>query len=147
LWTRDPEPKVLPLLRELEIGLVAYSPLGRGFLTGAIRSTDDFADDDLRKNNPRFVGENFECNLRTVDEVKEIAAEVGATPGQVALAWVLAQGDDIAPIPATKRVNRVEENTSADGIQLSPEQIDKLTNLTPAAGGHHTEEHMRMIER
>jgi aryl-alcohol dehydrogenase-like predicted oxidoreductase len=85
LWTRDPEPKVLPLLRELEIGLVAYSPLGRGFLTGAIRSTDDFADDDLRKNKPRFVGENFECNLRTVDEVKEIAAEVGATPGQVAL--------------------------------------------------------------
>jgi aryl-alcohol dehydrogenase-like predicted oxidoreductase len=147
LWTRDPEPKVLPLLRQLGIGLVAYSPLGRGFLTGAIRSTDDFADDDSRKNNPRFVGENFERNLRTVDEVKEIAAEVGATPGQVALAWVLAQGDDIAPIPGTKRVTRVDENTSADGIQLTPEQIDKLTNLTPAAGDHHTEEQMRMIER
>ena len=104
LWTRDPEPKVLPVLRELGIGFVAYSPLGRGFLTGEIRSTDDFADNDSRKTNPRFTGENFERNLRAVDEVKAIAAEVGATPGQVALAWVLAQGDDIAPIPGTKRV-------------------------------------------
>lgn len=146
LWTRDPEPK-LQVLRELGIGLVAYSPLGRGFLTGAIRSTDDFADDDSRKRNPRFTGENFQRNLRTVDEVKAIAAEVGATPAQVALAWVLVQGDDIAPIPGTKRVSRVEENIAADGIQLTPEQIGKLTSLTPAAGDHHNEEQMRMIER
>ena len=147
LWTRDPEPRVLPLLRELGIGFVAYSPLGRGFLTGEIRSTDDFADDDSRKTNPRFTGENFQRNLRTVEEVKAIAAEVGATPAQVALAWVLAQGDDIAPIPGTKRVVRVEENVAADAIELTRQQIDKLTNLTPAAGGHHTEEQMQMIER
>jgi aryl-alcohol dehydrogenase-like predicted oxidoreductase len=147
LWTRDPEPKVLPVLRELGVGLVAYSPLGRGFLTGEIRSTDDFADDDLRKNNPRFGGENFERNLRAVDEVKAVAAEVGATPGQVALAWVLAQGDDIVPIPGTKRVGRVEENIAADGIRLTHEQIAKLTNVTPAAGDHHNEQQMRMIER
>ena len=147
LWTRDPEPKVLPVLRELGIGLVAYSPLGRGFLTGEIRTTDDFADNDSRKTNPRFTGENFERNLRAVEEVKAIAAEVGATPGQVALAWVLAQGDDIAPIPGTKRVVRVEENVAADTVQLSPEQIDTLTNITPAAGDHHSEQQMQMIER
>jgi aryl-alcohol dehydrogenase-like predicted oxidoreductase len=147
LWTRDPEPKVLPVLRELGIGLVAYSPLGRGFLTGEIRTTDDFADNDSRKTNPRFIGENFERNLRAVDEVKAIAAEVGATPGQVALAWVLARGDDIAPIPGTKRVVRVEENVAADGVELSAEQIDKLTNITPAAGDHHSEQQMQMIER
>jgi aryl-alcohol dehydrogenase-like predicted oxidoreductase len=147
LWTRDPEPKVLPVLRELGIGLVAYSPLGHGLLTGEIRSTEDFADDDWRKSNPRFMGENFLRNLRAVDEVKAIAAEVGATPAQVALAWVLAQGDDIAAIPGTKRVSRVEENTAADGVRLSTEQIDKLTNLAPAAGDHHNEEQMRMLER
>lgn len=146
LWTRDPEPKVLPVLRELGIGFVAYSPLGRGFLTGEIRSTDDFADDDPRKTSPRFVGENFQRNLRAVDEVKAIAAEVGATPAQVALAWVLARGDDIAAIPGTKRVSHVEENSAADAIQLSPEQIDRLNNLTPAAGDHHNEEQMQMIE-
>jgi aryl-alcohol dehydrogenase-like predicted oxidoreductase len=147
LWTRDPEPKVLPVLRELGIGFVAYSPLGRGFLTGEIRSTDDFAADDSRKTNPRFTGENFERNLRAVEEVETVAAEVGATPAQVALAWVLAQGDDIAPIPGTKRVTRVEENIAADAIELSPEQIDKLTNVTPAAGDHHSEQQMQMIER
>ncbi len=146
LWTRDPEEHVLPVLRELGIGLVAYSPLGRGFLTGEIRSTDDFADNDSRKTNPRFTGENFERNLRAVDEVKAIAAEVGATPGQVALAWVLARGDDIAPIPGTKRVVRVEENVAADRVELTPEQIDKLTNITPAAGEHHNEQQMQMIE-
>src|ERR1700710_2523247 len=132
LWTRDPEPEVLPVLRELGIGFVAYSPLGRGFLTGEIRSTADFDDNDSRKTNPRFMGENFERNLRAVDEVKAVAAEVGATPAQVALAWVLAQGDYIAPIPGTKRVVRVEENCAADAIELTPQQIDKLNNLTPA---------------
>jgi aryl-alcohol dehydrogenase-like predicted oxidoreductase len=147
LWTRDPEAKVLPVLRELGIGFVAYSPLGRGFLTGQIRSTDDFADDDSRKSNPRFRGENFERNLRAVAEVEAIARDVGATPAQVALAWVLAQGDDIAPIPGTKRVARVEENTAADAIELSAEQIDQLTNITPPVGDHHNEQQMRMIER
>ena len=147
MWTRDPEPNVLPVLRELGIGFVAYSPLGRGFLSGEIRSTEDFGDDDSRKTNPRFVGENFQRNLRAVDEVKAVAAEVGATPAQVALAWVLARGDDIAAIPGTKRVSHVEENAAADGIELSPEQIDKLNNLTPAAGDHHSEEQMNMIER
>jgi aryl-alcohol dehydrogenase-like predicted oxidoreductase len=147
LWTRDPEEKVLPLLRELGIGFVAYSPLGRGFLTGEILSTDDFADDDSRKTNPRFMGENFQRNLQAVGEVRAIAAEVGATPAQVALAWVLAQGDTIAPIPGTKRVARLEENVAAEGLVLSPDQIDKLTNLTPAAGDHHNEQQMRLIER
>jgi aryl-alcohol dehydrogenase-like predicted oxidoreductase len=147
LWTRDPEPRVQPVLRELGIGLVAYSPLGRGFLTGEIRSTEDFGDDDSRKTNPRFIGQNFERNLCTVEEVKTIAAELGATPAQVALAWVLSRGDDVAAIPGTKRVSRVEENVAADGLKLSPEQIDKLNNLTPAAGDHHSEEQMRMIER
>jgi aryl-alcohol dehydrogenase-like predicted oxidoreductase len=146
LWTRDPESKVLPVLRELGIGFVAYSPLGRGFLTGEIRSIEDFAANDARRTNPRFTGENFQRNLRTVEEVKAIAAEVGASPAQVALAWVLAQGEDIAPIPGTKRVVRVEENIAADAIELTPEQVDQLTNLTPAAGGHHNEQQMQMIE-
>ena len=100
LWTRDPETDLLPLLRELGIGFVPYSPLGHGFLTGQIRSVDDFADDDWRKTNPRFTGENFQRNLRIVEEVEAVAAEVGATPAQIALAWLLTRGDDIAPIPA-----------------------------------------------
>jgi aryl-alcohol dehydrogenase-like predicted oxidoreductase len=147
LWTRDPEAAVLPLLRELGIGFVAYSPLGHGFLTGKVRSTDELADTDWRKTNPRFTGENFQRNLRIADHVQGIAAEVGATPAQVALAWLLAKGQDIAPIPGTKRVSRVEENIAADGIALTAEQIDKLNNLTPAAGDHHNEEQMRMIDR
>src|SRR5205814_2368524 len=117
LWTRDPEAELLPLLRELGIGFVPYSPLGHGFLTGDIRSPDDLSDDDWRKTNPRFTGENFQRNLRIVDEVKAVASEVGATPAQIALAWLLAQGDDIAPIPGTKRLARVEENTAADGVR------------------------------
>jgi aryl-alcohol dehydrogenase-like predicted oxidoreductase len=147
LFTRDPEAEILPLLRELGIGFVAYSPLGRGFLTGKIRSTDEFDETDSRKSNPRFTGENFDHNLRTVHQVEAIATEVGATPAQVALAWLLAQGDDIAPIPGTKRVSRLEENVAADGIVLSPAQFDSLKNLPPAAGEHHNEEQMRMIER
>ncbi len=147
LWTRDPETAALPLLRELRIGFVAYSPLGRGFLTGKIRSTEQFDPTDFRATNPRFTSENFERNLRIVDEVEAIAAEVGATPAQVALAWLLAQGDGIAPIPGTKRISRLEENTAADGVELTGEQIDKLNNLPPAAGGHHNEEQMQMIGR
>ena len=148
LWTRDLEPEILPLLRELGIGLVPFSPLGHGFLTGTIRSPEQFDDDaDFRKTNPRFTGENFQRNLRIADEVQAVAAEVGATPAQVALAWLLAQGDDIAPIPGTKRVSRVEENTAADAVDLSAAQVETLNNLTPAAGEHHNEEQMAMYER
>jgi len=147
LWTRDPEAEMLPVLRDMGIGFVAYSPLGKGFLTGQIRSMDDLADDDFRKTNPRFIGENFKLNQRIADEVGAVAAEVGATPAQVALAWLLAQGDDIVPIPGTKRVSRVEENVGADGIELSREQIGRLRSLPPAAGEHHNEQQMQMIER
>jgi aryl-alcohol dehydrogenase-like predicted oxidoreductase len=146
LWTRDPEAELLPLLRELGIGFVPYSPLGHGFLTGAIRTVDDLADDDWRKTNPRFTGENFQRNLRIVDEVEAIAAEADATPAQIALAWLLAQGDDIAPIPGTRRVARVEENTAADEIELSTDQLARLDDLTPAAGDRHDEANMSTID-
>ncbi|MGA7418532.1 MAG: aldo/keto reductase [Acidimicrobiales bacterium] len=146
LWTRDPEDQLLGLLGELGIGFVPYSPLGHGFLTGQIRTVDDIPDDDWRKTNPRFVGENFERNLRIIAEVEAVASEAGATPAQIALAWLLAQGDDIAPIPGTRRVARVEENTAADGVQLSEEQIDRLNKLTPAAGDRHEETQMARIE-
>jgi aryl-alcohol dehydrogenase-like predicted oxidoreductase len=147
LWTRDLEPKILPLLRELGIGLVPFSPLGHGFLTGTIRSPEQFDDDsDFRKTNPRFTGENFQRNLRIADEVGAVAEQIGVTPAQVALAWLLAQGDDVAPIPGTKRVARVEENTAADAVELSAAQIDALNNLTPASGEHHNEEQMQMYE-
>src|SRR5437870_1477425 len=146
LWTRDPETQLLPLLRELGIGFVPYSPLGHGFLTGTIRSPQDLADDDWRKTNPRFIEGNFEKNLRIVDEVQAAATELDATPAQVALAWQLAQGDDIAPIPGIKRVSRVEENTAADGIELTAEQIQRLNDLTPATGERHDETNMARIE-
>src|SRR4051794_16903833 len=133
LWTRDPEAELLPLLRGLGIGFVPYSPLGHGFLTGKIRSPDDLAGDDWRKTNPRFTGENFQRNLRIVDEVEAVAAETGATPAQIALAWLLAQGDDIAPIPGTKRVAPVEGNTAADPLELSAKQGERLNNPPPAA--------------
>ena len=116
-------------------------------LTGKIRSPDELSVDDWRKTNPRFTGENFGRNLRIVDEVEAIAAEAHATPAQIALAWLLAQGDDIAPIPGTKRVARVEENTAADRIELSVEQIERLNNLTPAAGERHNEGSMAVIDR
>jgi len=147
LWTRDPEGELLPLLRELGVGFVPYSPLGHGFLTGQIRSPKELADDDWRKTNPRFTEGNFEKNLRIVDEVQAVASEVDATPAQVALAWLLAQGDDIAPIPGTKRVSRVEENTAADSIELSTEQIQRLNDLTPATGERHDEANMSAVDR
>ena len=147
LWSRDPEAKLLPLLRELGIGFVPYSPLGHGFLTGKIRSPEDLSDNDWRKTNPRFSGENFQRNLRIVAEVEAVAAEVGATSAQIALAWLLAQGNDIAPIPGTKRVARVEENTAADGVELSAQQIARLNNLTPAAGERHDEGNMAVVDR
>jgi len=147
LWTRDVEAEILPLLRELGIGFVPYSPLGHGLLTGQIRTVDDFADDDWRKTNPRFTGENFQRNLRIVDEVQAIGSEIGATPAQTALAWLLTRGEDIAPIPGTRRVARVEENTAADAIELSATQLDRLNNLTPAAGERHNEANMATIDR
>ena len=146
LWTRDQEGQVLSVLRELNIGLVAYSPLGRGFLTGNIRSAGQVAADS-RASNPRFTDENFQHNLRLVEQVEAIATEVGASPAQVALAWLLAQGDDIAPIPGTRRVSRLEENVAADAVELTAEQVRKLTDLPPAAGDHHTEAQMRMLDR
>jgi aryl-alcohol dehydrogenase-like predicted oxidoreductase len=147
LWAREPEGEILPLLRELGVGLVPYSPLGRGFLTGYIKSTDQIADDDWRKTNPRFVGENFSKNLQIVREVEAIAAQLNAKPSQVALAWLLAQGDNIVPIPGTKRVERVEENVGGDSVILSPAQIEKLNFLTPAAGERYEEAHMNSIEK
>ena len=147
LWTRDQEPEVLPLLRELGIGFVPYSPLGKGFLTGTIRSTDQFDPNDFRASNPRFTGENFQRNLRIADEVQAVAADAGVTPAQVALAWLLAKGDDIAPIPGTRRVARLEENVAADDVVLTADQMKRLDELTPASGGHHNEAQMEMIER
>ncbi|MFF6991018.1 aldo/keto reductase [Streptomyces sp. NPDC010273] len=146
LWTRGVEERVLPVLRELNIGLVPFS-LGRGFLTGTVHSTDQFDENDFRRGNPRFTGENFRHNLALADQVTALADEAGATPAQVALAWLLAQGDDIAPIPGTKRVSRIEENTAADALTLTAEQLDRLTGLPPAAGDTHTEAQARMLER
>lgn len=147
LWTRDLEAEIIPTLRELGIGLVPFSPLGRGFLTGTIRSPEQFDDTDFRKDNPRFTGENFTRNLRIADEVKAVADQVGATPAQVALAWLLAQGDDIAPIPGTKRVARVEENIAADAVELSAAQLQALNALPPAVGERYNPEQMAMYER
>ncbi|MFC8936222.1 aldo/keto reductase [Rhodococcus sp. NPDC057135] len=146
LWTRDVEDEILPVLRELGIGFVPYSPLGHGLLTGRIRSVDDFPDDDWRKTNPRFTGENFRRNLTLADEVKTIGAEIGATPAQTALAWILTRGDDIAPIPGTRRVSRVEENTASDQIELTADQIARLEALEPAAGARHDEANMASID-
>lgn len=147
LWTRDVEDEILPLLRELGIGFVPYSPLGHGLLTGQIRTVDDFSDDDWRKTNPRFTGANFARNLAIVDEVRHIGAEIGATPAQTALAWLLTRGDDIAPIPGTRRVTRVEENTGADQVELTLSQIERLDALTPASGARHNEANMASIDR
>jgi aryl-alcohol dehydrogenase-like predicted oxidoreductase len=147
LWTRDVEEIILPMLRELGIGFVPYSPLGHGLLTGQIRSVDDFPDDDWRKTNPRFTGSNFQRNLAIVDEVKAIGAEVGATPAQTALAWLLTRGNDIAPIPGTRRVSRVEENTAADSIELTADQLKRLNRLRAPAGERHDETNMASIDR
>ncbi|MEW2296412.1 aldo/keto reductase [Streptomyces sp. NPDC006743] len=140
LWSRRPAEPLLPVLRELGIGLVAYSPLGRGFLTGAIRSTAELAADDFRLSTPRFADGNFERNLAIVDEVEAVAADAGATPAQVALAWLLAQGDDVVPIPGTKRVARVKENAAADAVVLTADQLARLDALTPPSGERYSEE-------
>jgi aryl-alcohol dehydrogenase-like predicted oxidoreductase len=134
LWSRDPEAEILPTLRELGIGFVAYSPLGRGFLTGQITSPDDFAPDDFRRANPRFQGDNFVRNLELVERVREIAREKGCTPGQLALAWVLAQGEDIVPIPGTKRRTYLEENVAAVEVTLSSDELARIDEAAPAGG-------------
>jgi aryl-alcohol dehydrogenase-like predicted oxidoreductase len=139
LWSRDPEAEILPLVRELGIGFVAYSPLGRGFLTGSIRSVADLDETDFRRNNPRFEGENLAANIRIVEQVDAVASEAGATPGQVALAWLLAQGDDIAPIPGTKRVKYLEENVAADAVTLTAEQLAALDAVAAPQGDRYAD--------
>ncbi|MFA7059587.1 MAG: aldo/keto reductase [Pedobacter sp.] len=150
LWTRDPEDEVLPTLRELGIGLVAYSPLGRGFLTGQIKSFDDFAADDYRRNSPRFQGDNFTRNLELVERVKVIAGRKGITPGHLALAWVLAQGDDIVPIPGTKRRKYLEENIAAGAVALSATELAEIAGMLPkgaATGERYPESMMAFLNR
>lgn len=150
LWSRDPEDEILPTIRELGIGYVAYSPLGRGFLSGAITKPEDLAADDYRRNSPRFQGENFARNLELVEQVKAIAAEKGVTPGQLALAWLLAQGDDIVPIPGTKRRTYLEENVAAIDIQLTSEDLQRIESVAPKgsfAGDRYPTSHMSALNR
>jgi aryl-alcohol dehydrogenase-like predicted oxidoreductase len=139
LWTRDPEAEILPLVRELGIGFVAYSPLGRGFLTGQIRSPEQLDASDFRRSNPRFAGENFRQNMRIVEGVEALAKEAGATPAQVALAWLLAQGDDVVPIPGTRRVSRLEENVGAVDLQLSADQVARLSAIPAPVGDRYAD--------
>ena len=139
LWSRDPESELLPLVRELGIGFVPYSPLGRGFLTGTIRSLDQLDAGDFRRDNPRFAGENLAANIRIVEQVDAVAAELQATPAQVALAWLLAQGPDIAPIPGTKRVSRLEENVAADALVLSGDQLAALGAIGAPDGDRYAD--------
>jgi aryl-alcohol dehydrogenase-like predicted oxidoreductase len=131
LWSRDPEEEVLPTVRELGIGFVAYSPLGRGFLSGAIRSLEDLAEDDYRRRNPRFQGANFQRNLDLADAVRAIADEKGVMPSQLALAWVLSRGDDVVPIPGTKRRQYLEENAGAADVQLTSEELQRIESAFP----------------
>lgn len=150
LWSRDPEDEILATVRALGIGFVAYSPLGRGFLSGAIQRPEDLAEDDYRRISPRFQGENFARNLQLVEQVKEIAAEKGATPSQLAIAWLLAQGDDIVPIPGTKRRTYLEENVGAPKIQLTPEDLQRIDAVAPkgvAAGDRYPAQTMTTVNR
>jgi aryl-alcohol dehydrogenase-like predicted oxidoreductase len=151
LWTRDPEDDgVLDTVRELGIGFVPYSPLGRGFLTGQIKSPEDLAEDDFRLTTPRFQGENFQLNLDLVERVKEIAAEKGITPGQLALAWVMAQGQDVVPIPGTKRRKYIEENAAAAEVELSDDELARIDEAAPVgttAGERYDEIGMASVHR
>ncbi len=150
LWSRDVEVEILPLLRELGIGLVPYSPLGRGFLTGEIQQFEDFAPDDYRRYSPRFQGENFDKNLKLVGHLRDLAQRKGVTASQLALAWVLAQGDDLAPIPGTKRVKYLEENVGALNVRLSADELRHLDELLPlgaAAGTRYPEAGMGLVNK
>jgi aryl-alcohol dehydrogenase-like predicted oxidoreductase len=142
LWSRDPEDEILPAVRELGIGFVAYSPLGRGFLTGAITSPDDFAPDDYRRDSPRFMGENFTRNLELVQVIGDLAADKGVTASQLALAWVLAQGDDVVPIPGTKRRSYLEENVAAAELTLSEQERQAIAQALPQPAGPRYPESM-----
>jgi aryl-alcohol dehydrogenase-like predicted oxidoreductase len=148
LWSRDPGDEILPTCRELGIGFVAYSPLGRGFLTGAIQSVDDLAQDDYRRSSPRFQGENFDRNLELVGTIEELAANKAVTSAQLALAWVLAQGEDIVPIPGTKRRARLEENAAAVDVELSDDELREIADALPeASGDRYPEQSMATLDR
>ena len=150
LWERNLEPRIIPLLRELGIGLVPFSPLGRGFLTGSVRRAEDYPQNDFRRNDPRLQGANFDANMRTVAAVRELATNKGATPGQVALAWLLHQGEDVVPIPGTKRRRYLEENVAAAELSLSVEDLLRLDEALPrgsVSGARYGEEMMAMIDR
>jgi aryl-alcohol dehydrogenase-like predicted oxidoreductase len=149
LFTRDLEDELLATARELGIGLVAYSPLGRGFLSGRITSPDDFGEHDFRRDHPRFTGENFASNLELVDQVRQLAASKGVTPSQLAIAWVLAQGDDVVAIPGTKRRSYLEENLGALDVELTGEDLAAIERVTPrgsVAGERYTPEHMANVD-
>ena len=150
LWSRDPEDDILPACRELGIGFVAYSPLGRGFLTGQIQSFDDLAEDDYRRHSPRFQGDNFDKNLELVRRIEEMAREKGCTPAQLALAWVLARGEDIVPIPGTKRRQYLEDNAAAINVELTADDLRRVDEIAPqgaAAGTRYPESMMGMVNR
>lgn len=150
LWTRDPEREILPAVRELGIGFVAYSPLGRGFLTGRFKKYEDLPQDDYRRNHPRFQGENFQRNLRLVEVVEQIAREKGVTPSQIGLAWLLAQGEDIVPIPGTKRRTYLEDNLGALDVALSAADMQRIEEAFPfgaAAGPRYPEQAMAALNR
>ncbi|MFL5395624.1 MAG: aldo/keto reductase [Myxococcales bacterium] len=150
LWSRDVEDQILPTVRELGIGFVAYSPLGRGFLTGRFQKFDDLPQDDYRRNHPRFQGANFDQNLRLVERVKQIAKEKGATPSQLALAWVLAQGKDVVPIPGTKKRRYLEENARGADIKLTPEELRRIADAAPkgsTAGDRYPAQAMAALDR
>ena len=150
LWSRDIEDEIIPTLRELGIGLVPYSPLGRGFLTGQITRFEDLDADDYRRHSPRFQGENFDKNLHLVEKVKDLAAQKGVTAGQLALAWVMAQGEDIVPIPGTKHRKYLEENVAAVQIQLTEQELAEIEEIMPkgvASGSRYPESMMKLINR
>jgi len=148
LWTRDPEDEVLPTCRELGIGFVAYSPLGRGFLAGRFSSPDDLEEGDFRRTGPRFTGDNLQANLRLADKVKEIAAEKDVTPAQLAIAWLLAQGDDIVPIPGTKRRSYLEQNAAAVDVELTHDDLARIdAELPKTAGERYDQAGMASINR
>jgi aryl-alcohol dehydrogenase-like predicted oxidoreductase len=150
LWTRDPEKEVLPTCRELGITFVAYSPLGRGFLTGRFEKPEDFTPDDYRRNSPRFSDENLRRNLALANKVRELARKKNCTPAQLALAWLLAQGDDVVPIPGTKKISRLEENAGAASVHLTPQELSEIDRAFPpgvTAGPRYPEQAMNAVNR